>query len=133
MHLRLMAAVLVVAVSGPLLAQDSGIVLVDGINRARSEGMPLANAVRDAAMKRLRPVILTTITTIFALLPLTLNLTNGGQFWVPLGISIISGLLVASVLTLIFTPVVYTLLAGSTLRWQRQREPVAASQTVPST
>ena len=98
----------VVSLTG--IVVNDGIVLVDAINRNRREGMPLAHAVRDAAVSRFRPVLLTTVTTIFGLLPLTLNVANGGEFWVPLGIAIISGLLVASLLTLIFIPVLYSIL-----------------------
>ena len=57
-------------------------------------------------------VLLTTVTTIAGLLPLTLNIGRGGEFWVPLGIAIISGLLAASMLTLFVVPVLYSLFAG---------------------
>jgi HAE1 family hydrophobic/amphiphilic exporter-1 len=60
---------------------------------------------------------LTTVTTIFGLLPLTLNIANGSEFWVPLGIAIISGLLVASVLTLVFVPVLYSIVEGARRGW----------------
>ncbi len=96
---------------------NDGIVLIDAINQNRREGMPLAHAIRDAALGRFRPVLLTTVTTIFGLLPLTLNIANGSEFWVPLGIAIISGLLVASVLTLVFVPVLYSIVEGTRLGW----------------
>ncbi|MEE8558468.1 MAG: efflux RND transporter permease subunit, partial [Myxococcota bacterium] len=100
---------------------NDGIVLIDAINRNREAGMPMLNAIRDAASTRLRPVLLTTVTTIFGILPLTLNLAEGGEFWVPLGIAIIAGLLVASVLTLVVVPVLYSILMGP--RWTWRREP----------
>ena len=59
-------------------------------------------------------MLLTTVTTVAGLLPLTLNLTEGGEFWTALGTTIISGLLVASALTLIVVPVLYSLLED---RW----------------
>ena len=67
---------------------------------------------RSASGQRFRPVLITTVTTIAGLLPLTLNISDGGEFWVPLGVAIISGLLVASLLTLFVVPVLYSLLEG---------------------
>jgi len=98
----------IVALTG--IVVNDGIVMIDAINRNRRAGMATADAIRDAAGRRLRPVLLTTITTVAGLLPLTLNLTEGGEFWTALGTTIISGLLVASALTLIVIPVLYSLL-----------------------
>ncbi len=89
---------------------NDGIVLVDAINQERRTGTPGDQAIRQASLGRFRPVLLTTITTIAGLLPLTLNVTEGGEFWVPLGVAIISGLLVSSALTLFVVPVLYSLL-----------------------
>lgn len=97
-----------VALTG--IVVNDGIVMIDAINRNRRAGMATPDAIRDAARRRLRPVLLTTITTVAGLLPLTLNLTEGGEFWTALGTTIISGLLVASALTLIVIPVLYSLL-----------------------
>ncbi len=112
----------VVSLTG--IVVNDGIVLIDAINRNRREGMPLANAIRDAALRRFRPVLLTTVTTICGLLPLTLNIARGSEFWVPLGIAIISGLLVASMLTLVFVPVLYSILEESRPRWMAARAAV---------
>jgi len=100
----------VVSLTG--IVVNDGIVLVDGINQELRAGRPFESAVREASLRRLRPVLLTTATTIFGLLPLTLNIATGGEFWVPLGVAIISGLLVASLLTLLFVPVLFSVLAG---------------------
>lgn len=88
---------------------NDGIVLVDAINQNRAAGLPISEAIYSAAESRLRPVLLTTITTIAGLLPLTLNLASGGEFWVPLGVAIISGLCVSSLLTLFVIPILYSL------------------------
>jgi HAE1 family hydrophobic/amphiphilic exporter-1 len=98
------------AVSLTGIVVNDGIVLVDAINRERARGVPLGEAIPAASESRLRPVILTTITTIAGLLPLTLNIAGGGEFWVPLGIAIISGLVVASGLTLFVVPSLYALI-----------------------
>ncbi len=120
----------VVSLTG--IVVNDGIVMVDGINQYREAGVPLRRAVREASLRRLRPVLLTTITTVAGIFPLTLNLTEGGEFWVPLGIAIISGLLVASGLTLFVVPVMYWLIEGRLrLHWtlfNRKRR----SRTTPS-
>jgi len=90
---------------------NDGIVMVDSINRLRRAGMPIGDALLRASSSRLRPVLLTTFTTIAGLLPLTLNIVDGGEFWVPLGVAIIAGLIVGSALTLFVVPVSYSLLA----------------------
>jgi predicted RND superfamily exporter protein len=89
--------------------------------------MPLQDAILDAAADRMRPVILTTLTTIAGLLPLTLDLADGGEFWIPLGIAIISGLLVASSLTLYVVPVLYALVE----RTPGDHRPVRLKATTP--
>ncbi len=78
--------------------------------------MRLVDGILDAAVGRLRPVILTTVTTIAGLLPLTLGVGGGSEFWVPLGISVISGLLVASTLTLFVVPVLCSVVEGGFAR-----------------
>jgi multidrug efflux pump subunit AcrB len=105
----------VVSLTG--IVVNDGIVLVDAINRMRRAGMDLEAALLAATSERLRPVLLTTVTTIFGLLPLTLGVASGGEFWVPLGVAIISGLMVASILTLFVVPVFYSFVEGG-LRWR---------------
>ena len=102
-----MAFVGVVALVG--IVVNDGIVLIDFINRRRRQGADLISAILEAGPRRLRPVILTTVTTIGGLLPITLNLGGGGKFWAPLGVSIIFGLLFATLLTLVMVPSVYSI------------------------
>ncbi len=102
-----MAFVGVVALVG--IVVNDGIVLIDFINQRRRRGVDLITAIFDAAPRRLRPVILTTATTIGGLLPITLNLGGGGSFWAPLGTSIIFGLLFATLLTLVVVPSLYSI------------------------
>jgi len=115
---------------------NDGIVMIDGINQYRDAGMPVRRAVREASLRRLRPVLLTTITTVAGILPLTLNLTAGGEFWVPLGIAIISGLLLASFLTLFVVPVIYWQIEGRlrlvwNLRARRRRSRTPPLEPAP--
>jgi len=86
---------------------NNSIILVDYINVLRRRGETLETALRTAAETRLTPIVLTALTTIGGLLPLTLR---GGSMWAPMGWTIIGGLLVSTVLTLIIVPVGYKLL-----------------------
>ncbi len=88
---------------------NDAIVVVDFINQSRARGLSLEGAILEAGRDRLRPVLLTTITTIGGLLPLMLNLTGGAEFWQPLTGAIVSGLAFATLLTLLVIPVAYSL------------------------
>lgn len=97
----------VVALIG--IVVNDAIVLVDFINQKRRKGADLLTAIFEVGPRRLRPVVLTTVTTIGGILPITLNMGGGGTIWAPLGTAIISGLLFATVLTLIVVPSMYSL------------------------
>jgi CzcA family heavy metal efflux pump len=109
-----MAFVGVVALVG--IVVNDGIVLIDFINQRHRAGVDLITAIFDAGPRRLRPVILTTATTIGGLLPITLNLGGGGTLWAPLGTSIIFGLLFATILTLVIVPSLYSILERKAYR-----------------
>ena len=94
-----------VAVSG-IVVNDS-LILIDFINRAAMEEMSLEEAVESSGKARFRPVILTSISTIVALLPIMLEGSFQAQFLIPMAVSITFGLLVATVLTLLFVPALY--------------------------
>ena len=95
---------------------NDAIVLVDFTNKARNRGMPLREAIFEAGINRLRPVLLTTVTTIGGLLPLLLNISGGAEFWQPLTAAVVFGLAFATVLTLVVIPVCYSV-AYETPRW----------------
>lgn len=86
---------------------NNSIILVDYANILRSEGKALDEAIMEAGKARFTPIILTTLTTIGGLLPLTLQ---GGSLWAPMGWTIIGGLLVSTFLTLVIVPVLYRML-----------------------
>jgi multidrug efflux pump subunit AcrB len=96
-----------VALAG--IVVNDAIVLVDFANQARRRGLTIQDALMEAGVNRLRPVLLTTVTTIGGLLPLFLNFSGGAEFWQPLTGAIIFGLAFATVLTLIVVPVCYSL------------------------
>jgi multidrug efflux pump subunit AcrB len=83
---------------------NSSIILVDYINQLRDEGMELQEAIVEGSLRRFKPIVLTTITTILGLLPLTIQETNQ---WSPLCWTIIGGMVSSSVLTLVVVPVLY--------------------------
>lgn len=83
---------------------NSSIILVDYINQLREEGMELQEAIVEGSLRRFKPIILTTITTILGLLPLTIQETNQ---WSPLCWTIIGGMVSSSLLTLVVVPVLY--------------------------
>jgi HAE1 family hydrophobic/amphiphilic exporter-1 len=88
----------------------NAIVLIDAVNLLRQEGMGREEALVQAGLKRMRPILMTTATTILGLLPMALGLGQGAELRAPLAVTVIGGLTVATLLTLIVIPVIYTLL-----------------------
>jgi HAE1 family hydrophobic/amphiphilic exporter-1 len=91
---------------------NNAIVLVDAINRRRREGQALRPAIVDAGRERLRPILMTTATTVLGLLPMALGLGEGAALRQPLALSIIGGLTVSTLLTLLVVPCAYALVPG---------------------
>ncbi len=91
---------------------NNGIVLVDYTNKLRERGVPLDDAVVEAARVRLRPVLMTTATTVLGLLPMALSFGAGAEIRIPLAVTVIGGLLSSTFLTLILVPVLYRTLSG---------------------
>uniref|UniRef100_A0A486XV89 RND multidrug efflux transporter Acriflavin resistance protein n=1 Tax=Rheinheimera sp. BAL341 TaxID=1708203 RepID=A0A486XV89_9GAMM len=93
---------------------NNAIVLIDRINQLRSEGMALTVAIVEAGASRLRPVLMTTLTTILGLLPMALGTGDGSEIRAPMAITVIFGLALATMLTLLFIPVLYALVSRDT-------------------
>jgi HAE1 family hydrophobic/amphiphilic exporter-1 len=89
---------------------NNAIVLIDAINRRRQEGLSKREAILEAGRNRLRPILMTSATTVLGLLPMALGLGEGAELRSPLAITVIGGLAVATGLTLLVIPVVYSLL-----------------------
>ncbi len=89
---------------------NNAIVLIDAINQRRDEGMEKIQAILEAASSRLRPILMTTLTTVLGLLPMALGLGEGAELRTPLAVTVIGGLTVGTLLTLLVIPVVYVLL-----------------------
>lgn len=99
----------------------NGIVLVDYINLNRERGASIIQSVVTGGKSRLRPVLMTTLTTILGMVPMAIGTGQGAETWRPMGISVIGGLTVSTLLTLVLVPVLYCLFAGTGVRRQRRK------------
>jgi HAE1 family hydrophobic/amphiphilic exporter-1 len=95
---------------------SNAIVLVDYINRLRREGVERVAAIREAAATRMRPILMTALTTIFALLVMALGIGNGSEMMQPLAIVCIGGLTYGTLMTLFVIPIIYDLFNKKELR-----------------
>ncbi len=86
---------------------NNAIILISYINILRARGLSMLEAVTQGGKARLRPVLMTTITTLAGLLPLALSRGEGSETWQPLGITMISGLSVSTLITMLFVPTLY--------------------------
>jgi HAE1 family hydrophobic/amphiphilic exporter-1 len=105
----------------------NAIVLVDLINQYRERGMPAREAIVHGASRRLRPILMTALATIFALVPLAIGITgHGGFISQPLAIVVIGGLVSSTVLTLVVLPTLYWVVEGARERREARRADAAA-------
>ena len=102
-----MSGIGVIALAG--IVVNNAIVLIDRINQLRAEGIHKVQAIIDAAQSRLRPILMTTLTTSLGLLPMALGIGEGAEMRVPMAVTVIFGLLFATLLTLFFIPCLYVL------------------------
>jgi len=88
---------------------NNAIVLISYIIILRARGLPIYEAITSAGKDRLRPVLMTTVTTLAGLLPLALSRGEGSESWNPLGITMIGGLGVSTLITMLFVPTLYAI------------------------
>lgn len=105
MPLNMMAFIGIILLAG--IAVNNSILLVDCINRNKLLGMPLREAILDAGQRRFRPIMMTSLTTILGLLPLTLGFGESAALRAPMAIAVIGGLTTSTLLTLIIIPCYY--------------------------
>jgi len=104
---------------------NQSIVLIDAVNQARERGLPKHEAIVEAGRVRLRPILITKLTTILGLLPMALGIGEGAEVRAPMAITVIGGVLLTTFLTLLVIPVVYSVL-------DRKVFPQAARAAVPA-
>ena len=98
----------------------NGIVLIDYTMLCRERGMSALRAAVVAGRSRLRPVLMTTCTTILGMVPMAISQGEGSEMWRPLGVSVIGGLTVSTILTLVLVPVLYCAFAGTGIKRTRK-------------
>lgn len=111
----------------------NAIVLVDLVNQYRDRGMSVRDALVHGASRRLRPILMTALATIFALLPMALGITgHGGFISQPLALVVIGGLVSSTALTLVVLPVLYDLVEGARERRRARRAASASPDETPT-
>ncbi len=106
------------------LVTKNAILLVDFANHARRAGATVAEALLQAGLIRMRPIIMTTMAMVFGMLPLALAFNDGGELQAPMGRAIIGGIITSTLLTLVVVPVLYSYLA-------REKKPRPAAAAAP--
>ncbi|WP_329904039.1 efflux RND transporter permease subunit [Porphyromonas pogonae] len=99
----------------------NGIVLIDYTRLCRERGMGILQAVTTAGKSRLRPVLMTTLTTILGMVPLAIGIGEGSELWQPMGITVAWGLAFSTLITLIIVPTVYASISGIGVKRERKR------------
>ncbi|MBQ3731793.1 MAG: efflux RND transporter permease subunit [Muribaculaceae bacterium] len=99
----------------------NGIVLIDYINLNRERGMSIRRAVINGGHSRLRPVLMTSMTTILGMVPMAVGTGVGSEMWRPMGIAVIGGLTMSTLMTLLFVPTMYTIFALTGIRRTRKK------------
>ncbi|MCC7194479.1 MAG: efflux RND transporter permease subunit [Gemmatimonadaceae bacterium] len=110
------------------LVTKNGILLIDFVNQRRAEGESRLDAILQSGRIRLRPIIMTTMSMIFGMIPLAVAIGEGAEQRAPMARAVIGGLITSTLLTLFVVPVVYALLDDAT-EWVRHRRRTRAKQT----
>ncbi|NCF14253.1 MAG: MMPL family transporter [Gammaproteobacteria bacterium] len=117
--INIVALIGVIMLAG--IVVNNAIVLVDLINQLRAQGVERIEAIMEAGRARLRPILMTSLTTALGLLPMAMGFGEGSEVRTPMAITVIGGLVVSTLLTLLVIPVVYSLM-------DRKRWPVTADE-----
>ena len=89
------------------IVTKNGIVLIDFINLMRERGIRLYDAIAQACRSRLRPVLMTSLTTILGMVPMAFSMGEGSETWRPMGIAVIGGMIFSTIITMLIVPAVY--------------------------
>ncbi|BDD10641.1 acriflavine resistance protein B [Fulvitalea axinellae] len=121
--LNIMAYIGIIMLAG--IAVNDSIILVDAINQRKAEGYPLRKAIVLAGEQRIRPIVMTSLTTILALLPMVFGFGDGAELRAPMAWAVIGGLVTSTLLTLVVIPCVYEVFDTwvTALMGKKQQEP----------
>lgn len=109
---------------------NNAIVLIDYINKLRERGRSCREAILEAGPVRLRPILMTTLTTVLGMFPLALGIGSGSETYAPMATVVIGGLLVSTMLTLLVVPVIYSIFEDLGLRIQRKKRKEIAGEVL---
>ena len=121
--INIVALIGVIMLAG--IVVNNAIVLVDLINQLRAQGVERVEAIMEAGSARLRPILMTSLTTALGLLPMAMGFGEGSEVRTPMAITVIGGLVVSTMLTMVVIPVVYSLM-------DRKHWPVATNEHAPA-
>ncbi|MCA1756217.1 MAG: efflux RND transporter permease subunit, partial [Bacteroidales bacterium] len=120
--LNMMAYIGIIMLAG--IAVNNSIILIDRINQIRSEGFSRYDSIIAAGAQRIRPIIMTSLTTILALLPLTIGFGESASLRSPMALAVIGGLVTSTLLTLVVIPSVYWILDSVTDWFKREKQEI---------
>jgi HAE1 family hydrophobic/amphiphilic exporter-1 len=119
--INMMGIIGIVMLTG--IAVNNAIILVDRIRRLADTGLPPSEAILQAGAQRIRPILMTSLTTILALLPLAFRAGDGGELRSPMAIAVVGGLITSTLMSLLVIPCVYFLLERLKKRFVNRRKP----------
>ena len=117
--LNMMSFVGVIMLVG--IVVKNGIVMVDYINLNRERGMGIIQAVVKGGRSRLRPVLMTTLTSVLGMLPLALSNSQGSEMWKSMAVTVIGGLTISTILTLVIVPTIYAMFGSVGVKRARKK------------
>lgn len=117
--LSMMAMIGIVMLIG--IVVKNGIVFIDYANLNRERGLSIDKAVISAGRSRLRPILMTTATTVLGMIPLAIPRGSGSEMWQPMGIAIVGGLTFSTILTLLYVPALYSIFGANGVKRNRKR------------
>jgi len=120
--LNMMAYIGIIMLGG--IAVNNAIILVDRINQLKASGMNRKDSIITGGTQRIRPIIMTSLTTIMALLPLTIGIGESASLRSPMALAVIGGLITSTVLTLVVIPCAYWVVDVATERLKSDKEPL---------
>jgi HAE1 family hydrophobic/amphiphilic exporter-1 len=125
-HLNIMSMIGGIMLIG--IVVKNGIVLIDYITLNRERGMSVRRSVIHGGRSRLRPVLMTSLTTILGMVPMAVGTGEGAEMWRPMGTAVIGGLTFSTILTLLFVPTMYTIFAFNGIKRKRKNLRKAAKK-----